>query len=210
VNFDRVAPVYALLERAVFGPALQRARTALLDCLEQPRRALLIGDGDGRFSAELLRRFPQVELDIVEPSAAMSAIAQRRCGTAGAARARWHVLPVQRFEPGERAWDLVVTQFVLDVFDQGQAEVLIGRLAPRTGMWLVAEFQPGVFDLLLRIMYLFFRVAAGLRIRHIPRYREALEAAGLRRIAERAFWRGFIRTELYSAQSSGRRMSLVT
>ena len=55
VNFDRVARVYRLLEYVIFGGALQRARVRWFNALEQPQRALVIGEGDGRFLSELMR-----------------------------------------------------------------------------------------------------------------------------------------------------------
>jgi ubiquinone/menaquinone biosynthesis C-methylase UbiE len=203
VNFDGVARWYAVMERMVYGNTLQQARNVLFDELGTPRSALLIGDGDGRFSAEFVRRFPGAEVDIVEPSREMARIARERSRST---QIRWHCIPVQEFQPKAAVWDVVVTQFVLDVLTEAEVEELVRKLAPATRLWLVAEFQPGVHDWLLRVMYLFFRLTAELNVNRLPDYGRLMEHAGLRRLHRRVFWRGFIAAELYCSRS----ISLVT
>ena len=56
VSFDSIAPAYRTLETIAFGGALQRARVACLGEIGTPRRALIVGEGNGRFLCELLRR----------------------------------------------------------------------------------------------------------------------------------------------------------
>ena len=54
MSFDRLASHYQWIEAVAFGRDLQRARLAFLEELDSPRRALLAGEGDGRFLIELL------------------------------------------------------------------------------------------------------------------------------------------------------------
>ena len=54
-NFNGVAHFYRWMELVTFGPWLQRCRCAFLGELAGCRRAAVLGDGDGRFSAQLLR-----------------------------------------------------------------------------------------------------------------------------------------------------------
>src|ERR1700678_2904457 len=54
VNFDPIARPYRWLEYLSFGPWLGRCRSAQLEHLAGAQRALLLGDGDGRFLARLL------------------------------------------------------------------------------------------------------------------------------------------------------------
>ena len=83
MSFDRIASSYRFLEWIVFSNLLQRARTAFISQTVDSRRALIVGEGDGRFLAELLRRNPDIQVDCVDASAAMI-----RC-----ARARTAVIP---------------------------------------------------------------------------------------------------------------------
>jgi ubiquinone/menaquinone biosynthesis C-methylase UbiE len=78
VSFDRIAPHYQFFETIAFGHALQRARTAFISQIRDDQRVLLVGEGDGRFLAELLRRKPEIEIDCVDASAAMIQSARAR------------------------------------------------------------------------------------------------------------------------------------
>ncbi len=55
-NFNRLAPVYRWLEWFTFGPILWKCRCAYLVEMMNRRAALVIGDGDGRFTAQLLKQ----------------------------------------------------------------------------------------------------------------------------------------------------------
>ena len=56
MNCDLIAPHYWWIERLGMGRALERRRRWFLPELGNARRALVLGDGDGRFLRELLRR----------------------------------------------------------------------------------------------------------------------------------------------------------
>ena len=78
MSFDRIAPSYQTLEWIAFSNVLQRARTTFISQVIGSRRALLVGEGDGRFLAELLRRNPAAEIDCIDASAAMIRCARTR------------------------------------------------------------------------------------------------------------------------------------
>src|SRR5205085_12587628 len=80
VSFDAIAPWYRTLETIAFGQSLQRARDACLAEISAPRRALIVGEGNGRFLCELLRAHPALEVDCVESSKQMIELAQERIG----------------------------------------------------------------------------------------------------------------------------------
>ena len=61
MSYTTLAPHYHWLETLTFGRALQAARCACLQAGEEvrPQRALLLGDGDGRFLERALRCWPE-------------------------------------------------------------------------------------------------------------------------------------------------------
>ncbi len=77
-RFDRVARLYRVLEYLSFGPMLERCRfhhlpaLAAADC----SRALILGDGDGRFLARLLAACPELSAQAVDASPAMLRLLQ--------------------------------------------------------------------------------------------------------------------------------------
>ena len=78
-NFDPVAHIYRFAEYLALGPLLQRTRTHFLPQLPPRSHALLLGDGDGRFLAQLLATQPNLHALAIDTSAAMLHLLRRRC-----------------------------------------------------------------------------------------------------------------------------------
>src|SRR6202034_2691193 len=70
-NFNHLAGIYRWLEYLTFGPFLWRCRVHFLPKLAHCRRALILGDGDGRFTAHLLRENPHLKITAVDGSPRM-------------------------------------------------------------------------------------------------------------------------------------------
>lgn len=71
MSFDTLAPHYRTMEAVLAGNILQRCRTVHLSEVTNCRRALLLGEGPGRFLVELLRSNPRVQVTCVERSPRM-------------------------------------------------------------------------------------------------------------------------------------------
>jgi ubiquinone/menaquinone biosynthesis C-methylase UbiE len=185
VNFDAIAPFYRRLERLVFGGKLQRARCAFVRQIPPARRALVIGDGDGRFLEQLRRAQPELPIDCLDASARMLARARARVGDENAQYIRADIR-VAAFPA--RRYDLIVTNFLLDCFDERELPQVIETLAAAASddaVWLIADFQiPGrgwrrpAARLLIATMYFFFRIVAGLTTRRLVEFALLLEARG--------------------------------
>jgi hypothetical protein len=132
MNCDRVARAYQTLEYFSFGGALQSCRVMFLGEVADCRRALLCGDGDGRFLAELLRTNREVCADFVDLSAGMINAAKRRVdamGSQAGAQTNFHAGDVRCFEPvGTAAYDLITAHFFLDCFDDREVAGVARKL----------------------------------------------------------------------------------
>lgn len=203
-DFDRLARVYRWLEYASFGPLLMRTRLALHGRLAECRNALVLGDGDGRFSATLLRANPQLRITAVDTSAAMLTELSRRCPAdrllAVHADARYLLPP---YAP----WDAVVTHFFLDCLTREEVASLTERLTAATtgnARWLISEFAVPEREALrlparwlIWALYAAFSLLTGLRVRQIPPYADLLAAAGWRLTELRTRLGGILRSELW-------------
>ena len=188
MNCDGLARWYRLLEYAGFGRSLERRRTAFLARMTTARRVLVLGDGDGRFLSAFLRSNRFAEVDSVDNSAAMLALARGRVGKADAARVRFHHADVRRWQPPPVSYDLIVTHFFLDCFPDAVLQPLVTRLAAFAApgaRWVVSEFRQPVDGLAawharawLAGLYAFFRITTGLRVRRLPEHAASLEAVG--------------------------------
>jgi hypothetical protein len=138
----------------------------------------------------------------------MLQILSRRC-EANATRLETHHASALAFAP-TGPYDLVVTHFFLDCLNQSELEALIARIAPTlttNALWLVSDFRipPGPMRLpahiLVRSLYLAFRVITGLRTVRLPHHATPLSNAGLRRIAHHHSLAGMLTTELWQLES---------
>jgi SAM-dependent methyltransferase len=77
------------MEWVTAGGVLQRCRTAFLAETANSHRALLLGEGPGRFLVELLRTNPRVEVTCVERSPRMIEEAQKRLNESELARVQF-------------------------------------------------------------------------------------------------------------------------
>jgi ubiquinone/menaquinone biosynthesis C-methylase UbiE len=173
-TFDGLAPHYRWMERVLAGAKLQRCRVAFLDSIPEPRHALLVGEGNGRFLVELLRAFPKARCLCVDSSAEMLKRARAAVAAAelGAERIQFLQADLLEWTPPAREFDLMASHFVLDCFRLEQLEGVVERLASGAAPgahWLLSDFReppsgPAKWRarLILQAMYLFFRWAAGL------------------------------------------------
>jgi ubiquinone/menaquinone biosynthesis C-methylase UbiE len=183
--------VYQPLEYATFGKKLERQRFAFVDELGDAKRALLLGDGDGRFLFELAKRNADVQIDYVEASGQMIAIARRRLRSpevVDPGRIRFRQCDAREGGWPSDGYDVVVSHFFLDCFSDAEISQLIPaiRSVCRPGAkWLIAEFQVPKSGwrrwharCWLKTMYLFFRITTGIETSRLPEYRTVLSRAG--------------------------------
>ena len=107
-NFNRLARLYRWMEFFSFGPWLWWTRCAFLGELGSCRRALILGDGDGRFAARLLHANPTVQIDAVDASSAMLKGLRRRAGP-HAPRVRTHLADARQWQLPAPGADLLPT-----------------------------------------------------------------------------------------------------
>jgi ubiquinone/menaquinone biosynthesis C-methylase UbiE len=212
-NFDRIAAIYRWCEYVSLGPLLQRTRTLLLDQLGNPRHALVLGDGDGRFVEQLLLRYPQCTAVAADISAAMLDKLQRRCmKSIPEIATRLTTLQRSALEidlpvTSEEKPDLVATHFLLDCLSQPEVDALTTRIASQLSpgaLWLLSDFcipsnrliRPFA-RLYIASLYAAFRLLTGLRVNQLPEPQSSLHRAGMRRIARSTLLGGLLYTELW-------------
>jgi SAM-dependent methyltransferase len=204
-NFDRVARIYRWAEYLSLGPLLQRTRTQLLPHVAHCRRALLLGDGDGRFLARLLQQNPHLHALAVDTSAAMLHLLRQRCAASAERVETQHGSALDATPLA--GTDLIVTHFFLDCLTQLEVDQLAARLTAQTApgtLWLLSDFAvpqhralKPLAALYIRALYLAFRILTGLRTTHLPNIQAALSAAGFQRIHAHQRIFGLLYTELW-------------
>lgn len=221
VNFDRVARGYRALEFLAFGRDLERARFAFLDELAGCRSLLVLGEGDGRCLARLVRAAPHATITCVDSSAAMLARAQARlAGDPARARVSFIHADALAFPIAPAAYDGLVTLFFLDCFDAATAASLVPRLAHSlrpSARWLYADFAlppRGFARLRARVwlagLYTFFRWRTGLHTRALPPAEALIRAAGFAPAAALTLQCGLLRSVLFRRDATGTTVTAVS
>jgi hypothetical protein len=208
-NFDPVARIYRWVEYLTLGPLLQHTRTHFLPRLSLCRQAYALGDGDGRFLAQLLQQNREVRATAVDTSVAMLTLLRSRCErTSPTTPARLTTLQASALEAQPPpATDLIVTHFFLDCFSQPEVDRLTRQIAAQVQpgtLWLLSDFALPRHSILrplaalyLRALYLSFRILTGLRVTHLPDPQQSLTAAGFERIAHHQRLGGLLYTQLW-------------
>lgn len=207
-NFDRLAAVYRWMEWLSFGPVLWWCRCAFLGEMRDRRRALIFGDGDGRFTARLLGENPGMQIETIDASPAMLAALLRRA-RANAVRVQTACLDARDWQPGSAFHDLIVTHFFLDCLSSREVQSLAVRVresAQPHAIWVVSEFVVSesrfgrwIAQPVVSTLYRAFGVLTGLRQRRLPGHREAMRAAGFHLLREKRWLAGLLVSELWSA-----------
>jgi ubiquinone/menaquinone biosynthesis C-methylase UbiE len=203
MNCDPIARWYRWIEYVTFGRTLERCRFACLPRAAPVRKALLLGDGDGRFLNRLLQAHPEAEIWSVDASAAMLRLARGRSSHSQQVRllhddALTVPLPSQAF-------DLVVTQFFLDCFDQRTLPGLVDRIsgwAAPGATWVYADFQVPSNGIRrwrakawVAVLYFAFQVLTGLRVKSLSDPRPLMQAQGFQCVERKTFSRELLSAE---------------
>jgi ubiquinone/menaquinone biosynthesis C-methylase UbiE len=210
VSFDAIASWYWALEAIAFGGVLQRSRVACLPEIGSPRRALIVGEGNGRFLVELLRLQPNLEVLCVDASERMLRLAENRIQSefrAGAHRVRFFRADIASWSPPEASYDLIVTHFFLDCFSEARIADIVNRLsraATPNATWLLADFSVPAqgfarirAGLWLAAMYRFFRFTSGIEAKELVDPSRFLRGVGFALASQHLFRSGMVKSELW-------------
>lgn len=205
-NFDRVARIYRWIELVTFGSSLWRCRCTFLDELHSCRNALVIGDGDGRFTARLLEENPSIRIDAVDASREMLLALLRNAG-ANANRVHTYQADAREWVPPHPPYDAIVTHFFLDCLSTDEVSAIAQLLhlcSTPASRWVVSEFALPrnrfgrlVAQPLVTFLYLAFRLLTGIQVLRLPNHRDAMAQAGLRLNRTRSRLAGLLVSEMW-------------
>jgi ubiquinone/menaquinone biosynthesis C-methylase UbiE len=209
-NFNLLARPYRWLEYMTFGPWLARTRSTFLPAVLDRRNALVLGDGDGRFTERLLRTNPSVHVSAVDASRAMLDTLIRRAEP-HAARVSPQLADARTWQPGpeDEPYDAIFTHFFLDCLTTTEIQSMAETLRPflwSSAVWVVSEFAvprgllgPFIARPLIWSLYRVFAALTGLTIRALPDHTRALQAAGFVLQERRTRLAGLLVSELWCA-----------
>jgi ubiquinone/menaquinone biosynthesis C-methylase UbiE len=213
-NFDNIARPYRWLEYLSFGPFLERCRFQYLDRLNTRQRAIVLGDGDGRFTAKLLAANSQITVDAIDSSAKMlELLTQRvsRLGPGALSRLLTTQSTAQTLTLDGPVYDLIGTHFFLDCLTEDDLERLVQNIKSHLAsgaIWLISEFaipatgpMNPISRLIVTSLYKTFRALTGLKVQRLPSYARFLTRAEFSLLDQKTHIGGLLVSELWILDS---------
>jgi tRNA (cmo5U34)-methyltransferase len=200
MSFDSIAPVYDSLSRMVYGKSIVTAQQHFLKYIPEGSSVLIIGGGTGWIIDALFSVNKTCSVVYIEASQKMLQKAKGRIRINDQSRITFLL---QSEIPSEGLYDVIITNFFLDLFPPARLEQIIHQLKDilkQDGRWFVTDFVDGGKrwqQLLLRVMYLFFRRVSKIEAATLPPWNLLLTDAGLQEKHVKYFYAGFIRTAIY-------------
>ena len=164
MQFDYVSKYYDSLSKAVFGGAIQEAKVSLYDEIPSGASVLFVGGGSGVSLAYLLSKEKKLKIDFVDASHNMVSLAKGRIGVQP--NVSFYPTTIEQF--GGSSYDVIITEFFFDLFDECEIVELIrildNKLEPG-GILIDTDFRSPsnvTNRIVLKLMYVFFRIIAKL------------------------------------------------
>ena len=195
-SYDPIAPYYVLLSN-ILGKSYKASKRLFLDRLKEGDQVLYLGGGTGANLPEILKRIGlNGILHYMEASPKMIE------------KARRIVQPEQLssivflhqsdfFKIPEHTYDVVLTQFFLDILPEEEIgelfQELDKRVSPNT-RWIFVDFFPvSGRKWLIKIMIWFFRLSTGNSREDLPNYARYFRNYGWEIKEQKWLQKGFIR-----------------
>ena len=200
-NYDTIAWFYDRLARLIFGTTLVNAQLFLIRAIPPMSRILIVGGGTGWILEEIAKLHQSgLTITYIDASEKMIGLAQQR--NTGNNQIEFISTPIEAVSLAQ-AYDIVLTPFLFDNFSQDSLskmfDQLSGVMKPR-GLWLYADFQAtGIAwqRLVLKIMYMFFRVSCGIEATHLPDAKSLFTEHNFTNQTQRSFMNQFIIAVVY-------------
>ncbi|HEY9117239.1 MAG TPA: class I SAM-dependent methyltransferase [Roseivirga sp.] len=198
-NFNRVAPIYDLLAKLIFGNSLLRAQSHFLKQLPENKRVLFVGGGTGQLlNHSFFTKASHVEyLELSEQMierAKLQAIHHKNIDFIQG-----------NFFDCQGKYDVIICNFFLDCFNETNLKLAVEhlyRLSSSQTTLVVTDFNRTDklrHKMLIKMMILFFSVFSGLEARkllpmksHVQDYFEVIDT--------QLFKKGLIFTSIYKSK----------
>jgi ubiquinone/menaquinone biosynthesis C-methylase UbiE len=207
INYNKIAPYYEFLSRAVFGKALIQSQIESIRNIPPKAEILIVGGGAGTILPELLNHPNCKSVLYLEASSEMLRISKEsisqlnytskiefRLGTED------HLLPEEKF-------NTIITFCLLDLFNETELNLLIQKLNKvllKDGVWLVVDFRINQVwfhkiwqKILIKILYLFFQITTGMKAGKLLLYDDYLKRNNLTLLEANYYYKKMIYSAIY-------------
>jgi ubiquinone/menaquinone biosynthesis C-methylase UbiE len=203
-NYDRTAIFYDFLSRMVFSRAQLNAQIDQLQFIPAGSKILIAGGGTGWILEELAKSQNRgLDITYVEISGKM--LAKSKTRNIGANKVTFVQSSMESFVTTEE-FNVVQTAFLFDNFSKSrirQVFLKLDQLLKPGGLWLLSDFNynpnksPIWQRLLLKTMYLFFRILSNVEAKNLSDVMPCFEAGKYQLITQEQYYRNFIQSKIF-------------
>ena len=213
VNFDNIAPVYDTLA-AIFGGNIRKSQQYFLSQIPENARILIIGGGSGWILEEIFsveKSFHRITY--LEASATMLDLSKEKYKNYESLHPGRHFSPIEWVKgtenniPENNFYDVVITNFFLDLFNQTTLLEVMKKLSislRKEGIWLFSDFNISEKPvdswwqrIMIRSMYLFFKITCQLDTIKLPDIEQAFQQLAFKKVHSKSFFRNMIVSRVY-------------
>ena len=194
-----MAPVYDVLARIVFGNAIVVSQTVFLEQIGEGSKILILGGGTGWLLNKIDERDSSCEVWYVELSERMI---ERACKRKMNCKIHF-IQGTEELIPVDKKFDVVITNFYLDLFSNDRVKRVIDRINHHTHastLWIITDFKNTIWwqRCMLRCMYTFFRIVCKIEASQLPDWPGYLGHNGWREDSTRQWYNGFIESSIWN------------
>ena len=200
-NFNNSAWFYDRLSRLVYGRALVDAQVYLLKYIPANTSVLVVGGGTGWILEEIAKIYPSgLTITYVEVAKNMMALSRKRNSSGNEVEFVNEAIENLNLQT---KFDVVITPFLFDNFKDETVQKVFGHihtLLKPNALWLNCDFQLSgkLWQwVLLKLMFLFFRIVCGIEAYQLPAIDKHFEQYGYMAVEKGAFFDDFITSEVY-------------
>lgn len=201
MNFDPVASYYDRLARLIFGKSIINAQIVHFKKITNNSKILIVGGGSGWIIDFLPADCRSITY--IEPSQNMLSLARSK---GAGKRIEFVNKKIEETALGFD-YDVIITNFFFDQFDNLKGNVIARRLANSLkgeGLWIQTDFMKnGIWwqSLMLGLMYFFFRITVGLTNNRLPDWESFFRLTGMELVDRKYFFTNFIASICYQKQN---------
>ncbi|HEU5289489.1 MAG TPA: class I SAM-dependent methyltransferase [Cyclobacteriaceae bacterium] len=197
-GFDFLAPAYDWMARLVFGKAITESQTGFLNRIPVGANILILGGGTGWLLEKISEQNRSCKILYVDVSEEMIKRSSLRKTQDEIQFLQGSVEDI----PIGSTFDVIITNFYLDLFSDRSLRLIVQQIHRHTrpsSIWLVTDFVENTWwhRVMLKVMYIFFRIVTGIDGSHLPAWNDSLLAQGWTKAAEQVRFKGFINTSFW-------------
>ncbi len=200
-SFDKIAFIYDLLARLVFGSSIVRSQKYFLRGVPEHSNVLILGGGTGWLLAELLKLKPNCRVWYIEASSKMIAMTKERTKNNPKV---YFIHATEPAIPSSLKFDAVITNFYLDLFTEATLTDVVNSIQTSIksgGLWIATDFiasKKWWQSPLLKIMYAFFHLVCSIEPKQLPKWGKAIQGSSMTKLKSSFFYYGFIESVLFT------------